>query len=182
MTIHFKNLDIHLLQYVESDFMGLPVRGEDMALIIETGLPKNCPPNGLRFKIPASMSGTGFSRLSDEWPKFKEVVAAQQCIVIATDSNGNCLFINATDAGKHQVSFYDHDYGVFRFVAGSVHSCLTCLSLYLEFLKLYPENGTEPATKDDYQLLANQISEVEPLARVNAETFWSEMVFYGRLP
>lgn len=181
MMINFTHLDIPLLQYVESDFMGLPVRVEDMALIIETGLPKNCPPNSLRFKIPASMGGTGFSRLSDEWPKFKEVVAAQQCIVIATDSNGNCLFINTTEAGKHQVSFYDHDYGIFRFVAGSAHAFLSCLHVYLEFIKQFPENGTESATHADYQQLADHISAIEPLARVNTETFWSEMVFYGRL-
>lgn len=181
MSDYFAQLNVDVLLYTDSDFTGLPLRESDIAEIKLNGLPKTCPPNSLRFKVPASMGGTGFSRLSDEWPKFKESPAAQACIVIATDSNGNCLFINTTEQGNHQVSFYDHDYGVVRFVSAGLSQFLSCLKLYLGFLKQYPENGQTPATQEDYQALADRLVEIEPLARVNTDTFWQEMVFLGKL-
>lgn len=179
----FHELNIPLYKYTTEDLNDLPLQQADKDLLLTVGLPVNSPPNSLRFAAPRSGGNKSFSRLSDEWPKFQRSEAAKACVVIASDSNGNSLFINTTPQGKHQVSFYDHDYDMVRFVAGSLETFIRCIAAYIKFQQGFapflPQGPS--AGNADYIKLADELTNIEPLARANKDTFWEEMVFLGYL-
>lgn len=154
------------------------LREDDKKLLIEVGLPITTPPNSLRFTAPASIKSKGLSLLSEEWAKFKNSQMAKICVVIASDSNGNSLFINTSPKGAHQISFYDHDFEMIRYVNSSLDIFLKCMLKYLTFEKQFANNA---AQKDDYLALAKDLTTIDSLVLANKDTFWHEMIFLSHI-
>lgn len=160
-----------------------PLRSEDKALLRDIGLPTATPPNGLRFANPKGEGTVGLHTLNVAWTKFSNHKMAAQCVVIGSDSNGNTLFINTSDKGEHQVSFYDHDFDIMRYVSPNLPTFLDCLLVFLRFVKKFSKHNEDKAlaTKEDYLLLKKQLSTIDPESTIHADTFWAEMIFFGKL-
>lgn len=129
----FKKISVETRCFTEAELAQFTFKPEETEILIQIGLPIISEPNSLRFAKPGAASDAGgLQTLKDAWPKFEKVKAAEKCIVIASDSNGNSLFINATESGG-PITFYDHDFGMMRYVNQDLATFVQALSALIAF-------------------------------------------------